>query len=70
MTIPTEPIGSIPRRRALIQAAREFESERITQETMDKLYEQAIRDTIERLEATGSPVITDGEMKKRTHAPS
>jgi 5-methyltetrahydropteroyltriglutamate--homocysteine methyltransferase len=28
------------------------------------LYEEAIRDTIERFEATGSPVVTDGEQKK------
>jgi len=27
-------------------------------------YEEAIRDTIECLEATGSPVITDGEQRK------
>jgi 5-methyltetrahydropteroyltriglutamate--homocysteine methyltransferase len=28
------------------------------------LYEEAIRDTIERFEATGSPVVTDGEQRK------
>jgi 5-methyltetrahydropteroyltriglutamate--homocysteine methyltransferase len=28
------------------------------------LYEEAIRDTVERFEATGSPVITDGEQRK------
>jgi 5-methyltetrahydropteroyltriglutamate--homocysteine methyltransferase len=27
-------------------------------------YEEAIRDTVERFEATGSPVITDGEQRK------
>src|SRR5882724_12635781 len=27
-------------------------------------YEDAVRDTIERFEATGSPVVTDGEQKK------
>jgi 5-methyltetrahydropteroyltriglutamate--homocysteine methyltransferase len=31
---------------------------------LDVLYEIAIRDTIERFEATGSPVITDGEQRK------
>jgi len=31
---------------------------------LDPLYEEAIRDTIERFEATGSPVITDGEQRK------
>ena len=28
------------------------------------MYEEAIRDTIENFEATGSPVITDGEQRK------
>jgi 5-methyltetrahydropteroyltriglutamate--homocysteine methyltransferase len=31
---------------------------------LDPLYAEAIRDTIARFEATGSPVITDGEQKK------
>ena len=31
---------------------------------LDPLYEEAIRDTIERFEETGSPVITDGEQRK------
>jgi len=31
---------------------------------LDALFEAAIRDTIERFEATGSPVITDGEQSK------
>jgi len=30
----------------------------------DPLYEAAVKDTIERFEATGSPVITDGEQRK------
>jgi 5-methyltetrahydropteroyltriglutamate--homocysteine methyltransferase len=32
--------------------------------SLDSLYEEAIRETIERFEATGSPVITDGEQRK------
>ena len=32
------------------------------------LYDRAVRDTIERLEATGSPVITDGEQAKDSFA--
>ena len=31
---------------------------------LDALYEDAVRDTIERFEATGSPVVTDGEQRK------
>ena len=61
MTIPTEPIGSIPRPIPLIEAAAKSGSE---DPNLDSLYEDAIRDTVERFEATGSPVITDGEQRK------
>jgi 5-methyltetrahydropteroyltriglutamate--homocysteine methyltransferase len=59
--IPTEPIGSIPRPRQLIEAASRTDG---TDPALDALYEEAIRDTIERFEATGSPVISDGEQRK------
>jgi 5-methyltetrahydropteroyltriglutamate--homocysteine methyltransferase len=61
MTIPTEPIGSIPRPLGLIEA---FAKGRSDAPELDPLYEEAIRDTIQRFEATGSPVITDGEQRK------
>jgi 5-methyltetrahydropteroyltriglutamate--homocysteine methyltransferase len=64
MIIPTEPIGSIPRPIALIEAVKGLEAQEIPQATVDALYEEALRDTIQRFEATGSPVITDGEQKK------
>lgn len=62
--IPTEPIGSIPRPDALIDAivkgrpAAEIAS----------LQDQAVVDTLQRFEATGSPVITDGEQCKSSFA--
>jgi 5-methyltetrahydropteroyltriglutamate--homocysteine methyltransferase len=61
MPIPTEPIGSIPRPLRLIEAVASTDG---TDPSLDPLYEEAIRDTIERFEATGSPVITDGEQRK------
>lgn len=61
MTIPTEPIGSIPRPPELIAAVSSGDG---TDPRFDPLYEEAIRDTIARFEATGSPVITDGEQRK------
>jgi 5-methyltetrahydropteroyltriglutamate--homocysteine methyltransferase len=61
ITIPTEPIGSIPRPVDLIQRVAEEDSEN---PAVDALYEDAIRDTIERFEATGSPVVSDGEQRK------
>ena len=62
MDIPTEPIGSIPRPLELIEAiARIGNNEDVN---LEPLYEEAIRDTIRRFEATGSPVVTDGEQRK------
>ena len=59
--IPTEPIGSIPRPLALISAVSVNGGE---DSALEPLYEEAVRDTIEQFEATGSPVITDGEQRK------
>src|SRR3989449_10356041 len=61
ISIPTEPIGSIPRPVDLIDRVAKGDSE---DPNLAPLYEDAIRDTIERFEATGSPVITDGEQRK------
>ncbi|HEU4342016.1 MAG TPA: cobalamin-independent methionine synthase II family protein [Candidatus Binatia bacterium] len=62
MAIPTEPIGSIPRPLQLIDAITTLEDN--ADPRLDRLYDEAVRDTIERFEATGSPVITDGEQRK------
>jgi 5-methyltetrahydropteroyltriglutamate--homocysteine methyltransferase len=62
MTIPTEPIGSIPRPLQLIEAVAALGGD--GDPKLEPLYDEAIRDTIERFEATGSPVITDGEQRK------
>jgi len=61
ISIPTEPIGSIPRPIDLIERGAETDGE---DPGLAHLYEAAIRDTIERFEATGSPVVTDGEQEK------
>ncbi|HEX8691581.1 MAG TPA: cobalamin-independent methionine synthase II family protein [Longimicrobium sp.] len=61
MTIPTEPIGSIPRPEALIEAVADGD---VDDPGLVPLFDAAIRDTIERFEATGSPVVTDGEQRK------
>jgi 5-methyltetrahydropteroyltriglutamate--homocysteine methyltransferase len=68
MSIPTEPIGSIPRPPRLIQAARDLDAGRITAPEYDGILDETIRDTIERFEATGSPLITDGEQGKPSFA--
>src|SRR5687767_6712896 len=59
--IPTEPIGSIPRPQGLIDAVAR---KGMDDPSLEPLYEAAIRDTVERFHATGSPIITDGEQRK------
>jgi 5-methyltetrahydropteroyltriglutamate--homocysteine methyltransferase len=68
MAIPTEPIGSIPRPPALLEAVQAFNAGRLSQRDLDSAYDAAILDTIRRFEATGSPVITDGEQAKPSFA--
>ncbi len=68
MAIPTEPIGSIPRPPELIAAVKDFQEGRLAEEKLNALYADALRDTIQRFEATGSPVITDGEQTKPSFA--
>ena len=64
MNLQTEPIGSIPRPDALIKA--------ITTEApaseVQRLQNDALAETITKFEATGSPVITDGEQRKSSFA--
>jgi 5-methyltetrahydropteroyltriglutamate--homocysteine methyltransferase len=64
MEIPTEPIGSIPRPRILIDALRQQGHSGMEDAHLEKLYDDAVRDTVAQFEATGSPVITDGEQRK------
>ena len=68
MTLPTEPIGSVPRPRALIDGMQAFMAGRMPAPELDALRDAAVRDTIQRLEQTGSPVVTDGEQAKPSFA--
>jgi 5-methyltetrahydropteroyltriglutamate--homocysteine methyltransferase len=61
MTIPTEPIGSIPRPLKLLDAINRYGG---SHPCLEPLFDEAVRDTVEQFEATGSPVITDGEQRK------
>jgi 5-methyltetrahydropteroyltriglutamate--homocysteine methyltransferase len=68
MAILTEPIGSIPRSAALLRAIAASQAKEISPAQLEEAYAEAIRDTIERFEQTGSPVITDGEQTKSSFA--
>jgi 5-methyltetrahydropteroyltriglutamate--homocysteine methyltransferase len=68
MPIPTEPIGSVPRAPEWLMAMRAHAARQISDDQFLAAEEAAIRDTISRFEATGSPVITDGEQSKPSFA--
>ncbi|NUR24614.1 MAG: 5-methyltetrahydropteroyltriglutamate--homocysteine methyltransferase, partial [Catenulispora sp.] len=68
MSIPTEPIGSIPRPAALLDAMSAHEAGRLDASAFAEAVDQAVRETIQALEATGSPVVTDGEQGKPSFA--
>jgi 5-methyltetrahydropteroyltriglutamate--homocysteine methyltransferase len=62
MNMPTDPIGSIPRPVKLLEAIAE--AGEFADPKLDAIYEEAIQDTISEFEATGSPLMTDGEQRK------
>jgi 5-methyltetrahydropteroyltriglutamate--homocysteine methyltransferase len=64
MFIPTESIGSIPRPNYLLEAVRAFSQGSISKEDLEKSYDRALSETIDQFEATGSPIICDGEQTK------
>ncbi len=66
--IPTEPIGSIPRSDELVAAMQAAGEGSIDQADLDRLFDEAVQDTILRMEVTGSPVVTDGEQRKPSFA--
>ena len=68
MPIPTEPIDSIPRPPELLAATRAHAARHISDEQFHAAEQSALRDTIPRLETTGSPVLTDGQQTKPSFA--
>src|ERR1051325_8842478 len=68
MSIPTEPVGSIPRPPELVAAMQQFAAGRLSRDQLARLQDESVRDTIKRFEATESPVISDGEQSKPSFA--
>src|SRR5262245_6403676 len=67
MTLSTEPVGSIPRPKELIEGVAAFGAGRIGEDALEALYEAAVVDTIRSVEDTGiSPrVETAAEVRDR-----
>ncbi|MEU2030227.1 cobalamin-independent methionine synthase II family protein [Nocardia amamiensis] len=65
MSLPTEPIGSIPRTHDLLAAMADDSGDATA---IAELQQSAVAETIRRLEELGSPVVTDGEQTKPSFA--
>jgi methionine synthase II (cobalamin-independent) len=61
--IPTEQVGSLPRPSWLQQAYAQYDAGEITREQLETEQDKAVKDSIEHLEATGAPIISDGEQR-------
>ncbi|HEX3956085.1 MAG TPA: cobalamin-independent methionine synthase II family protein [Trebonia sp.] len=66
--MPTEPIGSIPRPPELLSVMASRGRGEISDAELAAAQDQAVSDTIRRLEQTGAPVVTDGEQSKPSFA--
>ena len=66
--IPTEPVGSIPRPLKLQQAFADYDAKKITKAELEQEQDAAVADTLKRFEATGSPIISDGEQRVSSFA--
>ncbi len=61
--IPTEPVGSLPRPAKLQEAYAKFDAGDIGESDLQELQDKAAKDSVERMEATGSPIVSDGEQR-------
>jgi methionine synthase II (cobalamin-independent) len=68
MSIPTELVGSLPRPMKLQEAYADHDEGKITFEQLQVQQDAAAEDSIHRLEATGEPIVTDGEQRESSFA--
>jgi len=68
MPIPTENVGSLPRPARLQAAIADYDAGRIGFDQLAAEQEAACRDSIERMEATGAPLVSDGEQRASSFA--
>ena len=61
--IPTENVGSLPRPMKLQAAYADYDAGKIKLEQLEAEQEEAAKDSIKRMEATGSPIVSDGEQR-------
>src|SRR5947208_1666505 len=68
MPIPTELVGSLPRPMKLQEAYADYDEGKIGFDALQAAQDEAAEDSIKRLEATGEPVVTDGEQRESSFA--
>ena len=68
MPIPTELVGSLPRPMKLQEAFAAYDEGKIAFEDLQALQDEAAEDSIKRQEATGEPIVTDGEQRESSFA--
>jgi methionine synthase II (cobalamin-independent) len=68
MQIPTEPVGSLPRPAKLQKAYADYDAGKITKEQLQKEQDAACLDSIQRMEETGAPIVSDGEQRMSSFA--
>ena len=68
MPIPTEPVGSLPRPAKLQAALADYDAGRISREQLTIEQDAACLDSIKRMEATGAPIVSDGEQRASSFA--
>ncbi|MEJ7891746.1 MAG: hypothetical protein WKF94_03815 [Solirubrobacteraceae bacterium] len=61
--IPTEQVGSLPRPAKLQEAYAQYDEGKIEQSDLAALQDEAVKESIEKVEATGSPIVSDGEQR-------
>ncbi len=66
--IPTEPVGSLPRSSKLQAALTAYDAGKITHQELMAEQDAACMDSIRRMEATGSPIVSDGEQRASSFA--
>ena len=68
MSIPTEPVGSLPRPMKLQEAIADYDAGKITKADLKFFQDEACEDSIKRMEATGAPIVSDGEQRVSSFA--
>jgi methionine synthase II (cobalamin-independent) len=68
MSIPTENVGSLPRPARLQKAFAAYDAGTIDQAELAAEQDAACKDSIERMEATGAPIVSDGEQRASSFA--